>query len=242
MTNIPKWDEARTAQLVAFVGNEEPVSVATVKEAAEQLETSERSVAAKLRKMDYEVEKASTVASKTFTDEQEDFLITFLENNSGEYTFAEISEVFAEGVFSAKQIQGKILSLELTHHVKPAEKKVYERTFSDNDQQTFIKMANAGAMLEDIADKLGRSVASVRGKALSLLKSGSITAIPASQKVAKAEDAFEGVDVSSYTVAELAERVSRTERGVKTMLTRRGLVAKDYDGAAKKEKAARVAQ
>lgn len=242
MTNIPKWDEARTAQLVAFVGDESPVSVATIKEAAEQLETSERSIAAKLRKMDYEVEKASTIASKTFTDEQEQFLVKFLNNNSGEYTFSEIADVFAEGAFSAKQIQGKILSLELTQHVKPTEKKAYERTFSDTDQATFVKMANAGAMLEDIADKLGRSVASVRGKALSLLKSGSIDAIPASHKVPKSEDAFEGVDVSTMTVAELAEKVSRTERGVKTMLTRRGLVAKDYDGAAKKEKAARVAQ
>lgn len=242
MTNIPKWDEARTAQLVAFVGDESPVSVATIKEAAEQLETSERSIAAKLRKMDYEVEKASTVASKTFTNEQEQFLVKFLNNNSGEYTFSEIADVFAEGAFSAKQVQGKILSLELTQHVKPTEKKAYERTFSDTDQTTFIKMANAGAMLEDIADRLGRSVASVRGKALSLLKSGSIDAIPASHKVPKSEDAFEGVDVSTMTVAELAEKVSRTERGVKTMLTRRGLVAKDYDGAAKKEKAARVAQ
>jgi hypothetical protein len=242
MTNIPKWDEARTAQLVSFVGDESPVSIATIKEAAEQLETSERSIAAKLRKMEYEVEKVSAVANKTFTQEQEEYLVTFLENNSGEYTFSEISEVFAEGAFTAKQIQGKVLSLEMTEHVKPAEKKVYERTFSDNDQQTFVKMANAGAMLEDIADKLGRSVASVRGKALSLLKSGSITAIPASHKVAKAEDAFEGLEVADYTVAELADKISRTERGVKTMLTRRALVAKDYDGAAKKEKAARVAQ
>lgn len=241
MTNIPKWDEARTAQLVAFVGDESPVSVATTKEAAEQLETSERSIAAKLRKMDYEVEKASTVASKTFSDEQEQYLVKFLNNNSGEYTFSEIADVFAEGAFSAKQIQGKILSLELTSHVKPTEKKAYERTFSDSDQDTFVKMANAGSMLEDIAEKLGRSVASVRGKALSLLKSGSIESIPASHKVPKSEDAFEGVDVSTMTVAELSEKVSRTERGVKTMLTRRGLVAKDYDGAAKKEKAARVA-
>jgi predicted transcriptional regulator len=131
--------------------------------------------------------------------------------------------------------------MELTSHVKAAEKKAYERTFSDAEQQKFVKMANSGAMLEEIAEKLNRSVASVRGKALSLLRSGAIESIPATQKVAKAEDAFEGLDVSSYTVAELAEKTDRTERGVKTMLTRRGIVAKDYDGAAKKEKAARVA-
>ena len=37
------------------------------------------------------------------------------------------------------------------------------------------------------------------------------------------------------TVEEIAEAIGKTARGVKTMLTRRGLVAKDY---AKKEKAA----
>lgn len=241
MTNVPKWDEARTAQLVSFVGDESPVSVETVKGAAEHLETTDRSIAAKLRKMDYEVEKVGTTATKTFTDAQEDFLIAFLEKNSGEYTFAEIAEVFADGEFTAKQIQGKVLSLELTSHVKPAEKKVYERTFTDADQKTFVKMANAGAMLEDIAEKLNRSIASVRGKALSLLRSKEIEGIPASKKVAKSEDAFEGLVIESHTVAELAEKIGRTERGVKTMLTRRGLVAKDYDGAAKKEKAAKVA-
>jgi predicted transcriptional regulator len=241
MTNVPKWDEARTAQLVSYVGDESPVSIETVKGAAEHLETTDRSIAAKLRKMDYEVEKVGTTTTKTFTDKQEDFLIAFLEKNSGEYTFAEIAEVFADGEFSAKQIQGKVLSLEMTDHVKPAEKKVYERTFTDADQKTFVKMANAGAMLEEIAEKLGRSIASVRGKALSLLRSKEIESIPASQKVAKSEDAFEGITVENLTVAELAEKVGRTERGVKTMLTRRGLVAKDYDGAAKKEKAAKVA-
>jgi predicted transcriptional regulator len=241
MTNVPKWDEARTAQLVSYVGDESPVSIETVKGAAEHLETTDRSIAAKLRKMDYEVEKVGTTNTKTFTDAQEDFLVAFLEKNSGEYTFAEIAEVFADGEFSAKQIQGKVLSLEMTDHVKPAEKKVYERTFTDADQKTFVKMANAGAMLEEIAEKLGRSIASVRGKALSLLRSKEIESIPASQKVAKSEDAFEGITVENLTVAELAEKVGRTERGVKTMLTRRGLVAKDYDGAAKKEKAAKVA-
>jgi len=241
MTGIPKWNEARTAELRAFVGTESPVSLETVKGAAEALETSERSIAAKLRREGFEVEKVGLAGAKTFTDKQTEFLQTFLENNSGEYTFAEIADVFAEGTFTAKQIQGKILSMELTNHVKPTEKKVYERTFSDDEQDTIIEMVEGGAFLEDIAEELGRSVASVRGKTLSLFKTGAIVAIPPSQKVAKSEDAFQGLDVGSFTVAELAEKIERTEKGVKTMLTRRGLIAKDYDGAAKKEKAARTA-
>lgn len=242
MTTLPKWTEDRTEALKNYVGDEEPVSLVTVAAAAEEFGTSERSIAAKLRKMDYEVETKATASTKTFTEDQEAYLAEFLENNSGEYTFAEIASVFAEGTFTAKQIQGKVLSMELTSHVKPAEKKAYERTFSDAEQETFIEMASEGAMLEEIAEALNRSVPSVRGKALSLFKTGAIEAIPASQKVAKSVDAFQGIDVADYTVAELANKIERTERGVKTMLTRRGLVAKDYDGAAKKEKAARAVE
>jgi len=42
-------------------------------------------------------------------------------------------------------------------------------------------------------------------------------------------------------VEEIANEIDRSPRGVKTMLTRRGLVAQDYDGAARREKAARAA-
>jgi predicted transcriptional regulator len=40
------------------------------------------------------------------------------------------------------------------------------------------------------------------------------------------------------TVEEIAETIGKTARGVKTMLTRRGLSASNYDGAAKQAKAA----
>lgn len=233
---LPKWDEARLAQLVAYVGNEEPVSIQTVNAAAVELETTARSIAAKLRKEGYDVEKSATVATKTFTEAQEDALREFLVKNAGDYTFAEIAAAFANGAFSAKQIQGKVLSMELTDAVKPTEKKVYERTFNDKEQAIFIKMANDDAFLEDIATKLNRTVPSVRGKALSLLRTKEISAIPASKNVAKVEDAFEGLDLANMTVAEISAKVDRSERGVKTMLTRRGVDAKDYSGAAKAAK------
>ena len=38
------------------------------------------------------------------------------------------------------------------------------------------------------------------------------------------------------TVEAIAEAIGKTARGVKTMLTRRGLTAADYDGAAKAAK------
>ena len=62
---LPKWTDERTDQLVNFVGDG-PVSQAQVAEAADMLETSTRSVSSKLRKMGYEVELASSSATKAF--------------------------------------------------------------------------------------------------------------------------------------------------------------------------------
>tara|TARA_B100001059_G_scaffold38681_1_gene31273 strand:- start:2409 stop:3134 length:726 start_codon:yes stop_codon:yes gene_type:complete len=238
---LPKWTEERTDQLVSFVGNESPVSQATVAEAAEQLETSTRSVSSKLRKMGHDVELASASASRAFSESQESTLATFVQDNSGEYTYAQIAENFEGGAFSAKSIQGKILSMELTDHVKPAPKVETVRTYSEAEEETFVQMVNDGAYVEAIADALDRSVNSVRGKALSLLRSGDIDAIPRQEhtKGAAKEDPLADLgDISGMTVEAIAEAIGKTARGVKTMLTRRGLSAADYDGAAKAAKAA----
>ena len=238
---LPKWTDERTDELVNFVGEESPISQGTVAEAADQLETSTRSISSKLRKMGYEVELASATASRAFSDAQEQTLSTFVSDNSGEYTYAQIAEHFEGGAFSAKSIQGKILSMELTDHVKPAPKVETVRTYSPDEEETFVQMVNDGAFVEAIADALDRSVNSVRGKALSLLRSGDIDAIPRQEttKGTTKEDPLADLgDISGMTVEEIAEAIGKTARGVKTMLTRRGLVAGDYDGAARKEKAA----
>ena len=236
-----KWTDERTEELVNFVGDESPISQGTVAEAADQLETSTRSISSKLRKMGYEVELASASSSRAFSESQEATHATFEQDNSGEYTYAQIAENFDGGAFSAKSIQGKILSMELTDHVKPAPKVEAVRTYSEDEETTFIEMVNDGAFVEAIADALDRSVNSVRGKALSLLRSGDIDAIPRQEHTkgsAKEDPLADLGDISGMTVEEIAEAIGKTARGVKTMLTRRGLVAEDYDGAAKKEKAA----
>ncbi len=237
---LPKWTDERTTALTDFVGGESPVSQATVAEAAVQLETSTRSISSKLRKMGHDVELASASASRAFTDAQEATLAAFVSDNSDTYTYAEIASHFEDGAFSAKSIQGKILSMELTGHVKPAPKVEAVRTYSEAEEATFVQMVNDGAFVEAIADALDRSVNSVRGKALSLLRSGDIDAIP-KQEVTKGsskEDPLADIaDIGSQTVEAIAEQIGKTARGVKTMLTRRGLSAADYDGASKKEKA-----
>ena len=62
---LPKWTDERTQSLVDFVGSESPISQDTVANAADELETSVRSVSSKLRKMGYDVELASASASKS---------------------------------------------------------------------------------------------------------------------------------------------------------------------------------
>ncbi len=46
-----------------------------------------------------------------------------------------------------------------------------------------------------------------------------------------------GSKLTEMTVEEIAKAIDKTGRGVKTLLTRRGLDAKDYAGSAKKAKA-----
>ena len=234
---LPTWTDERTQQLVDFIGDQSPVSQAVVAEAAEELETSTRSVSSKLRKMGFDVELASASASKSFSDDQEATLANFVQDNSGSYTYAEIASNFEGGAFSAKSIQGKILSMELTEHVKPAPKVESVRTYTPEEEGTFVDMVNGGSFVEEIAEALGKSVNSIRGKALSLLRSGDIGAIP-KQKETKGSskaDVLADLDISGMTVQEIADEIGKTVRGVKTMLTRRGLQCSDYNGAARKE-------
>ena len=241
---LPKWTEERTNTLVAFVGDESPISQETVADAAEQLETSTRSISSKLRKLGFDVELASARATRAYTEDQENTLSAFVIGNSGKYTYAEIAQGFEDGKFSAKSVQGKILSMELTSHVKAAPKPETVRTYSPEEEVLFVKMVKSGAFVEAIANELKREINSIRGKALSLLRAGEIDAIPKQEftKGANKSDPLEAITgIAEMSVEAIAECIGKTVRGVKTMLTRRGIKVADYDGAAKKEKAAAAA-
>jgi hypothetical protein len=236
-----KWSDEAINKLTAIVGNESPVSAATVESAATALEFSVRSVASKLRQLDYEVASMAKEKVSAFTPDQGAALSDFVQANEGLLTYKEIAEQFEDGAFSAKQIQGKLLALELTGFVKPAEKVEAARTYTPAEEATFVKMVQKGSFIEDIAAVLGKTIASVRGKALSLTRNGQIDKIPA-QKESHANAAVDvvaslGDKIVSMTVAEIAAAADKTERGIKTMLTRRGIKVSDYDGQAKKAKA-----
>lgn len=239
-TASKKWSDEAVATLLSTVGSDSPVSVALVEQASTVLGVSTRSVSSKLRQLDREVTSMAKETTPTFSTEQGDALSKFVNDNAGVYTYKEIAEEFP-GEFSAKQIQGKLLALELTGSVKPAEKVEVARTYSDAEEATFITMAQAGKFIEEIALVLGKSVPSIRGKALSLTRKGQIDKIPA-QKESHAANAVDpitelGDSISTMTVEEIAKAVDKTDRGTKTILTRRGIKVANYDGAAKRAKA-----
>lgn len=236
-----KWSDEAVSKLMSIVGSESPVSAQTVERAAEELEVSPRSVASKLRQLDHEVASMAKEKVSAFTPDQSEELADFVQSNAGKLTYKQIAEQFEGGAFTAKQIQGKLLALELTGAVKPAEKVEVARTYTEKEEATFISMVQKGKYIEDIANTLGKTIASVRGKALSLTRNGQIDKIPA-QKESHATVSVDvvanlGDKIASMTVAEIAKMADKTERGIKTLLTRRGIKVADYDGEAKRAKA-----
>lgn len=238
-----KWSDAAIDTMMNAVGSARPVSADAVESAVAALGEgfTARSVASKLRQLEVEVASMAKEKTSAFTEDEGADLAEFVISNAGNLTYKQIAEQFADGKFTAKQIQGKLLALELTGSVKPAEKVEVARTYTDAEEAKFVKMAEAGSFIEDIATALNKTVASVRGKALSLTRKGQIAKIPA-QRTSHAKEVVDpvaalGDKIHSMTVADIAKAVDKTERGLRTLLTRRGIKVADYDGAAKKAKA-----
>lgn len=192
-----------------------------------------RSVTAKLRKLGFDVPKKPG-AAPIFSADETEAVGEFLNANDGTMTAEEIATHFSSEwgrEVTARQINGKALSMELTGSIKPAEKKVTPRTYSEAEEATITEMVEAGKFLEEIADAMSRPVNSIRGKLLSMgLKA------PQRDKKAAKTDAYEGIeDMGDKTVEEIAAHFDKTARGVKTVLTRRGISAKDYTPKTKED-------
>lgn len=232
------WNEENTARLVELAGNiSEEISQDQLVSIADELGTSTRSIGAKLRKMEYSVAKAAPKAS-AWTEAQEQALASLVSSNAGNLTYAEIAATFENGAFSAKQVQGKLLSMELYGSVRKAEKKVTPRTYTPEEEARFVALVNEGASIEALAEAFGKEPASIRGKALSLLRAEEISEMPKQEGTSAKvrEDALAGLDIEAMTVEALVEATGKTERGIKSMLSRRGLDCEDYKGAARREK------
>lgn len=238
------WTEDKTAQLLDAIAGKSLVSQDELTAIAADLGHTARGVGSKIRQLvksgvvSVEVQKAADAHKSAWTESEEASLVDFLNANAGAMTYAEISATFLDGKFTAKQVQGKVLSLEMTDLVKKAEKVVAARTYSEADEAKFVDMANAGDSLEAIAAAMGRPLQSVRGKALSLHREGRINEIPRQEHSTAQvrKDFLDGVDVANLTVEEIAELTGKNPRGIRNTLTRRGLSCKNHDGAAKRQK------
>lgn len=217
-----EYTEEMISRMEAATAN--GVTEEIVQALCEEFEFPRRSVTAKLRKLGADV-PLKPKAAPTFSEEETTELRDFLEANDGVFTAEEIAARVAEGKFNARQINGKALSLELTGAIKPADKKVAPRTYTPEEEARIQEMVDAGSFIEDIADEMGKTVQQIRGKLLSMK-----TTAPQREKKAAKADAYEGIEeiAASKTVAELAAQYDKSERGVKTVLSRRNLVAKDY--------------
>lgn len=234
------WNDERVAKLTGLVDQIEEVSQDFLEELAEVFETTTRSIGAKLRSLGINVQKVSDAKVSGWSEDAEAELRAFLERNAGKYTYAEIAASFRNGAFGAKSIQGKVLSMEMTDAVKKAEKPIAARVYSEAEEARFVEMARAGASIEAIAAALGKEINSVRGKALSLARAYEDFTMPHQETSHAKEqvDAYDalGDDIHGMTVEEIAAATGKTLRGVKTTLTRRQLIVKDYDGAKKAAK------
>lgn len=233
-----RWTPENTEILFATVEGMDVISKDVVEQLAVQLDTSTRSIASKLRKSGHNVESLS-VQKVGWTPEQTAELHQVLETNPQAFTYAELAAALSFEM-NARVVQGKVLSEELTSLVKATPKKEAVRTYTAEEEVTFVRMAQEGASIDSIAAALGRTLPQVRGKALSLNREGLIDAIPKQDSSVKkvAADAFNGLDVAAMTVDELVAATGKASRSIRSMLTRRGISCSDYDGAAKAAKAA----
>lgn len=234
------WNDERVAQLNSLVEHVEEVSQELLEEIAVTLDTTTRSIGAKLRSLGVSVQKASENKTSAWAEDAEAELRAFLDKNAGKYTYAEIAASFRNGAFNAKSIQGKVLSMEMTDAVRKAEKPVTARVYTEAEEAKFVEMARAGASIEAIATALGKEINSIRGKALSLARAYEDFTMP-HQEASHAKDVVDAYDalgdrIVDMTVEEIAAATGKTVRGVKTTLTRRQLAVKDYDGAKKAAK------
>ena len=237
---IPKWDDERVARLLEVVGSTRPVTAAAVVAAAEALETTPRSISSKLRKMGEKVVSLAKDHVKSYSDAEEAELTKFLKANSGKFTYAELADKVLRGnPRTAKQLQGKILSMELFSHVKATPVVERVKTYTDAEETKLLGLLKKNMFIEDIAKDMGREINSIRGKVLSMSRSDDTIVIPKQRdyKTKDAPDALEALgDLSAMTVEEIGLKIDKTPRGVKTMLTHRGLVCKNHDGAKRKAK------
>lgn len=226
---MSNWNQETTQELSDMVTSD-VVSREQLIELSEHFDVSTRSIQSKLRYMGISVEP-KTAAKVEWTEDQVEELVTLLDEQPNTYTYKELAAQLDNG-FDARQVQGKVLSLKMYDAVKPTEKTAYQSDYTDEQTETLIQMASEGAFMESIAEAVGKPLNSVRGKALSLLRSGSIDSIPLQENTkpsnGKVSILSGVVGIENKTVEQLAEELNKTPRGIKTSLAKQRLSCADY--------------
>lgn len=222
---MSKWEDTQVTRLQE-VADEGTVSYSTVVELAEELQKSERSVAAKLRALGAEVEKKNAPTAKW-----DEALAATLANmiHDGK-TDVEIAEALSKSV---KQVRGKALSMGLMPDlvIVKQEKEPTAKTFNEEETALVREMAEAGEYIEDIATAVDKTVRQVRGKLLSLKlsapqrekKEASKTKIYTDEVVEKVKAMVDG----GSTAEDIAASLELNIVGLKSWLGRNGLRTPD---------------
>ena len=227
MSNYKYTDEmiARMKDVCSSGANEEKIAALVT-----EFGFNRRSVAAKLRSL--EIEVPSKVEAPKFTADETDAFRSFVTSNSGILNAEEISKGFMSGKFSSRQVMGKALALELTGHVKKTEKTTKPKTYTEAEEAKITSLVNSGKYLEEIAEAVGKTVNSVRGKLLSM----DLKAPQKNKKTPTEGGSYPGLSeiAATMTVEELVAYYEKTKpgttaRGVKTALSRRQVAAKNYE-------------
>lgn len=233
------WTEELTAKLVSIVGQDTDTEISqeVISQTAESLDVGVKNVATKLRHMGYPTEKVATAS--VWPDEDTSKLHDYLTNNSGVSTAAETATQLFGEKYSQAQVRGKALSMNLASNFKKVEPKVAESKYTEDETNLIISMTQDGKSIEDISAAIDKEVNSIRGKCLSLVQKNLIEKIPYTSQLKQTtvQSAIDTVeDVTVMTVADIAVAIERTEKGVKAILTNRGLDCVDWKGSERKAK------
>jgi hypothetical protein len=191
---------------------------------------SERSLASKIRSMGYKVEaKGKVIIPKQYT-EQEEAVIRELCKDPENLPFQEdIADKLGK---ETKSIGGKLISMGIYGVKKRDLKAPAEKLFTEADEAVIMEMikGDSDVFIEDIAEKVGKSVKQVRGKLAGMRVKGVKTRnkVAAKPKV-YTEEVVAGIkaDIAKgMSLEDIAKARGLNERGMQTTLTRLGVLAK----------------
>jgi predicted transcriptional regulator len=187
-----------------------------------------RSIASKLRHMGFTVAKKGPAVHKKSYTEAEEAKIKEIAKKDGVW-LEDIADALGRDV---KSIGGKLISMGI-YGIKKRDKKVNDtpKLFTPEDEAIILEMVEKGeCFIEDLAEKLGKSVKQVRGKLAGMRIKGVKTR---NKKAPKAKIYTDEVIAEikeelakGKSLEDIAKARGLNERGMLVTLTRLGVIPK----------------